>query len=367
MRLTDRPAVHQLTPAISTGDGVSNGVFFTRTLLREMGYASEIYAFTVPDALKHEVYAHDALPDDDEQVLLVHHALGHEFGDWIERRRARKVLVYHNITPAHFFPPEHPVHGLSLLGRDMLARWQARDTFAACIGDSDYNSAELIALDYPRVRTIPLLVDADACLSKPWAEHVVQNHADRFTLLFVGRLAPNKCQHDLLEMMRALLAHIDRPVELLLVGGSSSDAYEARLRNDITTMGLHGYVHLMGKVDEATLYGLYRAADVFVCLSEHEGFGMPLIEAMLFDTPVIAADFGSVADTMGCGGLVMREKCPQALAAIIACLARDPDLRDAMLAGQRERLRRFERWRLKQDLADCLAELGLACPLEHAA
>lgn len=353
-------AVHQLTPAISTGDGVSNGVFFTRTLLREMGYASEIYSFTTPPSLSGEVHFPTSCPDDEDQVLLVHHALGHEFGDWIEARKARRVMVYHNITPAHFFPPEHPVHGLSLKGRNMLARWQAQGTFAACIGDSGYNSAELIELGYPLVRTIPLLVDVDACLAKPWNEKVLVDHADRFTILFVGRLAPNKCQHDLLQMMQMLLSHIDRPVELLLVGGSSSDSYEARLRDDIARLGLQGYAHLMGKVDEATLYGLYRAADVFVCLSEHEGFGMPLIEAMLFDTPVIAADFGSVADTVGCGGLVVRDKSPEPLAAAIAELARNPSLRDAMLAGQRERVSRFARDRLKQDLADCLREIGVS-------
>lgn len=354
-----RRAVHQFTPAISKGDGVSNGIFFTRTLLREMGYASEIYAFTIPPALTQEVHFPTTCADEEDQVLLVHHALGHEFGDWIETRKAQRVMVYHNITPAHFFPLEHPVHGLSLRGRNMLARWQEKDLFAACIGDSDYNSTELIELGYPRVRTIPLLVDVDACMAKPWSEKVVADHADRFTVLFVGRLAPNKCQHDLLRMMQALLPRMEGASELLLVGGSSSDTYEAQLRGEIASLGLQGYAHLMGKVDETTLYGLYRAADVFVCLSEHEGFGMPLIEAMLFDTPVIAADFGSVADTMGCGGLVVRDKSPQALAALLSHLAHDPELREAIRAGQRERVRRFERARLKQDLADCLAEISV--------
>ncbi|AVR87885.1 glycosyltransferase family 4 protein [Thauera aromatica] len=365
MNAPRRPAVHQFTPGIDAGDGVSNGIFFTRALLREMGFDSEIFAFTIPEALKGEVHFPTGCADDADQVLLVHHALGHDFGDWIDQRKARKVLVYHNITPASFFPAEHPVHALSLRGRDMLRRWQAAGRFVACIGDSDYNSGELRGLGFTAVRTIPLLVDVDACRARPWDAGVVQNHADRFTLLFVGRLSPHKCQHRLLEVMAALLPRLAQPAELLLVGGSASAEYEAQLRDAIRRLALEGYVHLMGKVDEATLYGLYRAADIFVCLSEHEGFGMPLIEAMLFDLPVIAADFASVADTMGCGGLVMQECAPEQVAATIACVAADPALRAALIAGQQERVERFERARLVADLHACLGDLGVGTGAER--
>lgn len=355
-----KAAVHQFTPAVSVGDGVSNGVFFTQTLLRALGFESEVFAFTIPDALQHAVHFVDACPDEADQVLLVHHALGHEFGDWIAQRRARKVLVYHNITPAHFFAPAHPVHRLSLLGREMLAEWQAGGVFEACIGDSEYNSAELVALGFDPVWTVPLLVDAQACRTRPWDASVAARHADRFSLLFVGRLAPHKCQHELLRVMEALLPHMNRPVELLLVGESASAEYEARLRADIVARGLSGYAHLLGKVDEASLYALYRSADVFVCMSEHEGFGMPLIEAMLFDVPVLAVDFGSVAATMGCGGLVFsQDRSPQAVAATIACLANDAALREQVVAGQRARVARFSRERLNEDLLACLAQLGV--------
>lgn len=355
-------AVHQFSPSIAQGDGASNGMFFTQRMLRELGFESEIHVFNVPPELDGQVKRAAQFDDGDDVVLLVHHMLGHEYADWISSRRARKVLVYHNITPADFFPPEHPVHGLSILGREMLRDWQAKGTFCGCIGMSSFNCAELTGLGYEPVRALPLLVDVQACLDAPWDAQVAKTHENRFTLLFVGRIAPNKCQHDLLAMMAELLPRMDRPVELLLVGGVSSEEYEQHVRDEIARLGLDGYVHLCGKVPDETLHALYRAADVFVCLSEHEGFGMPLIEAMLFDVPVVAWDSSNVAATVGCGGLVCREKSPDALAALLAVLSREPGLRQRMVRGQRENLRTYDYGRLQHGLADFLDELGVAVP-----
>ncbi len=363
-------AVHQFTPGISVGDGVSNGVLFTRTLLRELGYVSEIFAADIDPALAVEVRplaAYGDGADGADSVLLVHHCIGHSHADWIAAQQAVKVLVYHNITPSHFFAPEHPLHAMTRHGRQMLVDWLEQGLFAASIGDSAYNSAELLALGYGNVHDIALLVDVEACLAKPWEEAVVAAHADRDTLLFVGRLTPHKCQHDLVAMMAELLPRRRpgqdgrpvRPLELLLVGGTVDAEYEMQLRGQIRALGLEGQVHLLGKVDEARLYGLYRAADLFVCLSEHEGFGMPLIEAMLCGLPVVAADHGSVADTMGCGGLVVKDKSPARLAALLACLLDDQGgaWRAAMRAGQAEQVQRFGRERLKAALQVCLRTL----------
>lgn len=365
-------AVHQFSPAVLAADGASNGMLLTQRMLRELGFASEIFAFMIDPTLADVVRPAAQYEDQDhaDGVLFVHHTLGHGHGEWIERQRARKVLVYHNITPASFFAPEHPVHALSLQGREMLARWQAQDTFVACIGVSDYNSAELRALGFERVHTLPLLVDVQQCLDAPWERELAARHEDRFTILFVGRIAPNKCQHDLLEMMAALLPRMERQTELVLVGGTSDAKYENQLHAAIERLGLTGYVHLMGKVDAAELFAWYRAADVFVCLSEHEGFGMPLLEAMLFDVPVIAWDSSNVAATLGSGGLVCRDKSPARLAALIAVLAREPGLRRHMVEGQRDKLRHYDYGSLRTGLADFLGEpgeLGIRVPNPSAA
>lgn len=360
-------AVHQFSPAVLAADGASNGMFLTQRMLRELGFVSEIYASMIDPALADDVRPAEDYEDAVDTLLLVHHTLGHDYGDWVSSRRARKVLVYHNITPAHFFAPDHPVHGLSLRGRAMLTDWHAQRTFDACIGMSDYNTNELKALGYDTVRTLPLLVDVEQCLDAPWDATLAARHEDRFTVLFVGRIAPNKCQRDLLEMMAALLPRMTQPVELILVGGTSDAEYEAQLRADIRHQGLTGHVHLTGKVDAAELFAWYRAANVFVCLSEHEGFGMPLLEAMLFDVPVIAWDSSNVAATLGTGGLVCREKSPAALAALISLLSREPGLRRRMIEGQRENLRQYDYARLKTGLARFLTELGIVAPSSPAA
>lgn len=336
-----RFAVHQVTPSVSVGDGVTQGIFFTQHLLRELGYDSEIYAFASPPELRDTVKPYTALPSSKRQLLLVHHFIGSSHGPTLAARPECKILVYHNITPAEFFGPDDPLHELCRLGRVMLRDWIRTPVFAASIADSRLNADELETLGYSNVTVLPLLVNLDAFRSRPWNPAIVARHQDRFTLLFVGRIAPNKGQHHLIRLFRQVLDHIDRPAELLLVGGVSSDAYRRRILDEIDRLGIAAHVHLTGKVDDSSLQSFYRAADCFVCVSEHEGFGMPLIEAMSFDVPVIAWDSSSVGDTLGTGGLLFCERDLSAMAAAVVALARHPELRETILAGQRERLAEF--------------------------
>lgn len=356
--MTFRPrAIHQFHPGSAFGDGVTNGMLFARTLLRELGFASEIYCADVAPELAAELRPMERFEDSPDQVLFLHHSLGHDHEAWVNGLRSRLALVYHNITPAEFFPPGSTLRHYAELGRRQLKEWRPR--FAGAIGDSPYNTRELLEAGYAGARTLPLLLDLDRLRAAPWDAALAARLAGAFNMVFVGRIADNKCQHDLIAIFNHLRRMLDRPARLLLVGGVTAPDYAARLERMCADRGLAGSVEMAGKVSEAELHGIYRAADVFVCMSEHEGFGMPLIEAMVHDVPVLAHDSSNVGETLGESGLLFRDKNHRAIAATIKVLAEEPELRRRIVRSQRRNLHRFERPLLMGRLVAFLRAIGV--------
>ncbi len=355
-------AIHQFSHSCAPGDGVTNGLLFTRKLLRSLGFRSEIYCVTVHDALKHDLRSFRDYPvGEDRQALLVHHSLGHDDAAWIEARTEPKILVYHNITPAEFFPEGSYLHRYCTLGRQQLRDWAPQCIGA--IGDSDFNSDELRDSGYGNAVTIPMLVDIDRVLAAPCDVRIEARHADTFNVLFIGRICENKGQLDLLEAFAELLHFIDRPARLMIVGGTTSEDYRARLDARIAELGLGDYIDMPGKVPADALIGYYRAADVFVSMSEHEGFGMPLIEAMLHDVPVVAYNSSNIGNTLGEGGLLLDSKDPRRIGALLNLISSQPALRRRIIAAQRRNLERFRADVVRRQLADYLGSLDIGVPL----
>lgn len=350
-------AIHQFSPSSAYGDGVTNGLLFTQKVIRSLGYDSEIYCFHVAPELSHLLRSHDRYESAADQVLLIHHSMGHDHEDWLKSLQDFKVMVYHNITPAHFFPEGSLPYRYSLLGRQQLQDW-ATD-FRGAIGDSDYNSAELRDVGYRPVATIPLLVDQEKLWREPWDAGIPDRLRDAFNILFVGRIVENKCQHDLVEILHELGRLSDQPLRLILLGGVTSPEYREHLQALIAKNGLESRVEMPGKVSNAQLYGYYRAADAFVCMSEHEGFGMPLVEAMAFDVPVIAWNSSNIASTLGQGGILFREKKHREIAACLKLLDENPGLRRRVIKSQRRNLERFSFDAVRRQLHEFLNSLGL--------
>ncbi len=352
-------AIHQFSPSCALGDGVTSSLLFTRELLRELGFVSEIYAQHIPDALRREVRPLSAYRGEAPTLLFFHHSLGYDNDAWLARSAARKVLVYHNITPPEYLSDPN-LKRLSALGREQLSRW--RKLFSGAFGDSPLNTAELRKYGYGDARTLPLLVDLDRMRRAEWNHGVPGRYADSFNIVFIGRICENKRQSRLVEAVAEMRHLCELPVRLLLAGGITDSDYLETVRKRIDALHLTAQVKYLGKVDELTLRGLYRAADIFACMSEHEGFGMPLIEAMAHDIPVVAFAAASVPDTAGEGGILLDSDDPATWAATFATLATEPGLRRRVLAAQRRNLERFERPVLIAALADFLAGLGIEPP-----
>ena len=332
-------AIHQFSPGCDVGDGITNGMFFTQKVLHSLGLRSDIFSIHIPKALKGVIKPYRDYVSQPDQVLLVHHSMGTADWHWVGEQDAVKILIYHNITPAEFFPAGSFLREHAALGRTQLTDnvgW-----FVGAIGDSEYNSAELVAANYHPVVTIPMLVDLEKTRTAPWDQAIVTRYQNTFNLLFIGRIVENKKQHELVELFAHFKALYRRPAKLMLIGGTTSIDYEQYLQAVIAEHHLQAEVELLGKVSNEALYGYYRAADVLVCLSEHEGFGMPLIEAMCFDVPVVAFDTSNIANTLGESGVLFHEKRLPEMAACIKLLAEHSEFRRRIKRSQRRNLNRF--------------------------
>ncbi len=348
-------AVHQFHPSCASGDGITNGMFLTQKILRRLGYQSEIYCENIPPELEPVVHHASKLEDRPGDLLLFHHSLGYRNLHWLKRVAARKVLVYHNITP-DFLLPEGDLRELSRLGRNQLQ--EVRSLFEASIGDSEENAQELEALGYRDVRVLPLLVDLDRSGAHPPNRGLVNSLQDSVNILFVGRIAENKRQADLLDCFNLYHRHFEPRARLHLVGSTTSRGYLSAIRRKVSELDLESVVSLPGKVSEEDLAAYYQVADVYLSLSEHEGFGMPLIEAMAMGVPVVAHASTSIPWTVGSGGLLLQTRDPEYVAATLDMVVLNPGLRRAMRRGARRSLGRFESAALEHDLSRLLHELS---------
>lgn len=349
------PRVDQFSPAVAPADGVTQGILLTRRLLHELGFASEIFANHIAPELRHEVRHVDDYAPAADDVLLYHHAIGHLHHDRLMRLPCRRVLVYHNVTPSHFFPADPFLQDACDWGRRQIAT--AAHRFVGAYADSDYNRLELAAMGYRNVAVLPLLFEF-----APDAQPAVRPLRQPLRLLFVGRQVSNKCQHHLIYTLFYLRRELGIDATLTLVGGVSQPGYGDFLRDLVSALDLSDAVVLAGRVEAATLQSHYDEAHLFISLSEHEGFCIPLLEAVRSGVPALAYAAGGVPDTIGGHGL-LHQKSAASVAGVIAHHWANPDARAALHHAQWSFIQGFRRDRLKRRLSAFLDALPVPEPL----
>ena len=354
--------VDQVLPALVYGDAIGNHTMEIRRMLRERGIASTIYAQYIDPRYAHAAKSIDALEDEPNRVLIYHFSIGSPV--------TKKLLTfthstladyYHNITPAKFFDGVNPQLAAELrMGRDQL---QLLTRAPIAIAASEFNRREMIEAGFADVQVAHYLVDfarLDAGARGAEAKRIRARYKDdRFTIAFVGRVAPNKCQHDLIHLVNYYRTLIDRSVRLLLVGNfANAGGYHTRLQMQIQRMNLHDTVELAGPVGtDDGLGAIYQRADAFVCMSEHEGFCVPIIEAMHFEKPVFAYASTGVPFTMGDSGILFTQKKFEWIAECVEHVHTHPNLKNAIVQNQTQRLRKFSIERTRADLAQILDAL----------
>ena len=348
-------AVHQLLPDFAFGDAIGAITLQTQSMLRALGFDSEIYAQVIDERLR--TAARPAMRVEDElrpgDAVIYHMSIGSPLAMLVARLPAPRVILYHNITPPAYYRATNPRVAQRLeSGREELAMLVPR--VELCIGVSEFNVEEMRLLGARRSAVVPPRVDLQRLHPRP------SQPAQPPLLVFVSRVAPNKRHDDLIRVLAALRATAQPDARLAIVGRfTDTEDYVDALRQLAAGLGVADAVDWLGRLDDAAVGDLYARAAVYVCASEHEGFCVPLLEAMAFDVPVVAYAAGAVPDTLGGAGIVMRHKDPLAWAAVTDRVVRDATLRTALTAAGRRRLTDFTEDAVKQRLSAALREIGV--------
>ncbi len=335
-------SIHQFLPSLAPRDAIGIHTLTVQAILRGMGLDSDIYADLI-----HPEVATRARPFRTYQgaksgeLLLYQASIGSRVADYLSARSEPKLLNYHNITPASSLARWEPALVDELdQGRRQLGELAPLTVHA--VADSTFNQAELIESGYASTSVAPIQLHLDEpepvsdgkCLAR-LARAKAGGGAD---LLFVGRVVPNKAQHDLVRALALYRRLYDPKARLHLVGAPTSQAYLHSVRGLAERLGLGDAVDLPGPVSAADLHAYYRSADVFVCLSDHEGFCLPLVEAMQHGLAIVAFAAAAVPETLGDAGVLLAFKDPLTVSVALARVLGDAGLQRSLSAAGARRL-----------------------------
>jgi glycosyltransferase involved in cell wall biosynthesis len=334
--------VHQMTATLAYGDAVSNDILEIDRRLKQWGLDARIYAENIeprlasisqPDSA-YEPYL--AEPDD---LLIYHYSIYTANLKLYAQSLNRKIVVYHNITPPEYFQGfDSHLESLCRFGR--LALPQLRDCDLA-MAVSEFNRRELVAAGIPERRTavLPVFLGLEkfARTERNPALYRQMRQGGRMNLLYVGRLAPNKGCDDLIKLFYAYCRHRNPAAHLWLVGTRAFTRYVRYLEALIARLGLADAVSFTDRVSLSDLRTCYEASDILLSGSRHEGFGVPLLEAMYFDLPIVAYAAAAVPETLAGAGVLFNRWAYAEVAELLDQVYRDADLRRQLIAGQRRR------------------------------
>ncbi|MFZ4515477.1 MAG: glycosyltransferase family 4 protein [Acidimicrobiia bacterium] len=331
-------AVHQFVPKLEPG-AVGYHTLEVQRVLRGAGYDSEIYALDFAPAWSDRGSpCSEFRPRDENDVLLYQYAIGSSLVDFLMNAPGRLVVNSHTQTPPGLLSG-WDLDGAAgvMLGMHQLAAMAQRAVAAFAV--SEFNAAELRLLGYQNISVIPVFTPVREYAVSELARHRAGSGA---VWLFVGRVSPNKMQHKIVQAFSWYRKVYDPGAQLVLAGGGMEGRYGRALWRYISRLNLDSAVRCAGRISDEELDELYRSSDVFVCLSEHEGFCVPLIEAMRSELPVVARALTAVPETIGDAGLLLDTSRPSIVAAAVHRVLEDDALRKNMVAAGTARAMTFD-------------------------
>ncbi|MBF2067134.1 MAG: glycosyltransferase [Calothrix sp. C42_A2020_038] len=291
----------QVLDALDFGDAVSNQTIRIHQILQAKGEHSRIFSKYADHRVeKYRQNISEFVMDED--TIIIHHFSGYsEIAEFISDLRGYKILIYHNITPHKFFKKGERLYEFCKKGRIQLQKIITK--YDLVVGDSIYNTEEAESMGARKVKELPIIVP-NLCQTTISDDLVnsLRTGIDK-VWLFVGRIAPNKRQDILVDIFANYVKlYPNEKHHLYLVGKYfEEDSFYQKVHSKINLLGLSQQITLTGKVEDEYLQAYYKAADIFLCMSEHEGFCVPIVEAFHSHVPVIAYACTAVASTVGQG------------------------------------------------------------------
>lgn len=345
----------QIAHALTLHDGASKFVQKLDGMFQKLGYDTEIFAHKLDERIQNDhIQTMDKFDGTAEDIVIYHMTTGTSFNKWVANYPHRIVLYYHNITPAKFFFGNAWGSWLKCIQGRRQLKSIVKNTFYAW-GASEYSCEELRALGIREAKPLAAIVETEKFLERPVVQAIYDKYHDgRLNLLIVGRGVPHKKQDEAIEIVRYYKEHIDAKVRLIIVG-NMKPSFAKKLHRMVEQYKMQNDVVFAGSVSNDELCTWYRVADALLCLSEHEGFCVPLVEAMVFDKPVFAYAAAAVPETVGKAGIILQDKTPSQVAQVIHDTLASQDILAQLVAGRKDRLETLSYetifQQVKQDIA----------------
>lgn len=333
--------VIQIVPTLAYGDAIGNDALALKHALEEAGYNTEIYAESVVAPLKPSLAKNtEKLLLKNDDVAILHLSTGAKINREFAKLSCRKIVRYHNVTPPEFYSGYDSyierINKAALKDAAFLA-----DKVDYCLADSEFNKQDLIKMGYScKIDVLPILIPFEDYRKAPEPQ-IVEKYKDVPIVLFTGRVVPNKKIEDVICAFSLYRKHYNKEAVLMLVGSyKEDDAYYQRLQTYINEIEAENII-FTGHISFNEILAYYRVADVFLCQSEHEGFCVPLVEAMFFQIPIIAYASTAIPGTLAGSGVVMDTKDPLLVAGMINRVLIDGKMKKWILLSEKERLSDF--------------------------
>jgi len=345
--------IYIMVPALSLHDAVCNDALKQQEVLIAAGHNCWLYAefcdvVTASMSIAEADLISGITADSADTCVIYHHAVFWAKGEQLlNAARCRIYFKYHNITPPEFFKNyDNGSYHATLAGIDQTKRLVGLKNVARFVGDSAYNVEDLVALGVDPEMTgviAPFHKIDEFSTASESAEVRSRLNNDRLNLLFVGRVVPNKGHIHLLEVLDRYVAYYGPKVKLHIVGAlaMAEPNYFWHLQALVNDRRLGDFVDFRQKVDFAALHTYYKYADVFVVMSEHEGFCVPILEAQFHNLPIVGLARAAVKDTLGSEQLVLDDLNYDRFAAAIRVVATDPEIRRYLATKGQDNLRTY--------------------------
>lgn len=342
--------LHQLVHTLNYGDAISNEALIIQRIMRERGVESRIYSVHAHEKVKEFVTDYRKCESDmcgngidKSSCVLFHYSIASPLSAVFDRlTNVRRGVVYHNLTPPNWFWRYNPRVVADLeVGHKEFPEIIKKADFV--IADSEYNCAEVRALGCAEVSVLPLAFDVERWKlpANPGIVAACRGHHGK-NILHVGRVAPNKCIEDIIKAFYFYHHKIERKSKLWLIGiDIDTELYAFELRRLVHELRLQEAVEFVGGVHDSELRAFYENADLYMCMSEHEGFCVPLLEAMWFGVPIIAYDACAVKDTLGNAGFLLAHKSPAENAELMHMIINQAEIREPAVENGKRRVEQF--------------------------
>ena len=353
---SDFPRVIQIVSCLNFGDAVGNDVMAIKNALKSKGIVTEIYTSVIhkkiPEGMARNIRRLPELKEND--IVIYHFAAEDPLAEIVKELKCKKVLRYHNITPPEFFKAyDSSVERNTSNGLKQVH--ELKDFVDYVMTVSEFNKCDLQNMGYHcPMFVVPILIQFSDYAQKP-SEEVMKKYSDGVkNIIFVGRIAPNKKIEDVIENFDYYNKNVDCNTRLIIVGSYDiRNKYYRYLQKIIKKISANNVI-FTGHIAFNEILGYYKVADAFLCMSEHEGFCVPLVEAMYFKVPIVAYSSTAIPDTLNGCGILLEDKRPETVAKGLEAVLKDTGVSERIIKGEEERLKDFDNVMVKEQMLKVL-------------